>query len=657
VHPSHYGRICPIETPEGPNIGLVGHLSSYARINEFGLIETPYRKVSKGKITQDIHYLTAFEEAEHVIAHAGISYDEKGHITEAEVEARIKGQPKRIATELVDYMDVAPNQAFSIATSLIPFLGHDDANRALMGSNMQRQAVPCIKPQAPLVATGVEQRAAKDSGLLVVAEEDGKVIYVDAQKIIVRTGHHDREYNLVSFARSNQVTGLHQSPLVNVGDRIEKGQILADNSSTKGGELALGQNLLVAFLSWGGATFEDAIIISEKLVKDDRFTSIHIEEFTVDVRDTKLGEEITTHDIPNVGEEKLKDLDEDGIIRVGAEVWPGDILVGKISPKGESDLTPEERLLRAIFGEKAKEVKDSSLRMPHGKNGRIVSIKVFSRERGDRLETGVIKRIHIEVAQLRKIAVGDKLAGRHGNKGVISKILPEADMPYLEDGTPVDIILNPLGVASRMNLGQILETHLGWAASRLGYQAICPAFIDPKESEIREELKKAGLPEHGKVKLFDGRSGESFAQEVTVGQIYMLKLSHMVEDKIHMRSIGSYSLITQQPLGGKAQGGGQRFGEMEVWALEGYGASHTLQEIITIKSDDVVGRAAIYDAIVRGEKLKNPRVPASFFVLVNELKGLALNVIINQTAAAMEEGEEDDSQEYGRRPRERTMRI
>ena len=660
VHPSHYGRICPIETPEGPNIGLVGHLATYARVNEFGLIETPYRKVSKGVITSEVHYLTAFEETQYVIAHAGIRYDDKGQFLDEEVEARIKGQPRRVSRDEVNYIDVSTTQAFSVATGLIPFLGHDDANRALMGSNMQRQAVPCIKPQQPRVATGMEVYAGRDSGLLVLAQEDGKVLYVDAQKIIVRTGHHDHEYNLVNFSRSNQVTALHHTPIVRGGERVTKGQVLADNSSTKNGELALGQNLLVAFLSWGGATFEDAIIISERLVKDDRFTSIHIEEFTMDVRDTKLGEEITTHDIPNVGEEKLKDLDEDGVVRVGAEVRPGDILVGKISPKGESDLTPEERLLRAIFGEKAKEVKDTSLRMPHGKQGRVVGIKVFSRERGNRLETGVIKRIHVEIAQLRKISVGDKLAGRHGNKGVISKVLPEEDMPYLADGTPVDIILNPLGVASRMNIGQILETHLGLAASILDYQAICPAFIDPTEAEIKVELARAGIPESGKVPLRDGRTGERFEQDVMVGQIYILKLTHMVEDKIHMRSIGPYSLITQQPLGGKAQGGGQRFGEMEVWALEGYGASHTLQEMITIKSDDVIGRAAIYDAIVRGEKLKNPRVPASFFVLVNELKGLALNVIIKQKERETDptlDFEEGGESRFGRRSRERFEKI
>jgi DNA-directed RNA polymerase subunit beta len=509
VHPSHYGRICPIETPEGPNIGLVGHLASFARVNAFGLIETPYRKVDKGTISDEVHYLTAFEEAEYNIAHAGIAYDSKsGKILDEELEARYKGSPRLVQRDDVDYIDVATSQAFSIATTLIPFLGHDDANRALMGSNMQRQAVPCISAQAPLVATGAEARAAQDSGLLILAKEDGKVTYVDAQKIIVRTGHRDTEYNLLNFARSNQVTALHHTPIVKAGERVTKGQVIADNSSTKGGELALGQNLLVSFLSWGGATFEDAIILSERLVKDDRFTSIHIEEFTMDVRDTKLGEEVTTHDIPNVGEEKLKDLDEEGIIRVGAEVRTGDLLVGKISPKGETDLTPEERLLRAIFGEKAKEVKDTSLRMPHGKQGRVTGIKIFSREKGNRLETGVIKRIHIEIAQLRKISVGDKLAGRHGNKGVIAKILSEENMPYLEDGTPVDIILNPLGVASRMNIGQILETHLGIAAKTLGYQAICPPFIDPSEKEIRGELEKAGLPPTGKVPLYDGRTGE-----------------------------------------------------------------------------------------------------------------------------------------------------
>ncbi|MEK7173459.1 MAG: DNA-directed RNA polymerase subunit beta [Patescibacteria group bacterium] len=626
VHPSHYGRICPIQTPEGPNIGLVGHLASYARISEYGIIETPYRKVEQGKLTNEVQYLTAFEEARFNIAHAGIPYNTDGEISEEIVEARVKGQPSVISREDVQYIDISPQQAISIATSLIPFLEHDDANRALMGSNMQRQAVPNILAQVPLVSTGVEGRVARDSGLVVVAEEAGVVTAVDARHIVIKEAKQERTYSLINYLRSNNATSLHQRPLVQVGDRVAKGAVLADNLSTDNGELALGQNVLVAFLSWGGFNYEDAIIISERLVQRDTFTTVHIEDFTINVRDTKLGPEVTTHDIPNVGEEKLKDLDEDGIVRIGAEVRPGDILVGKISPKGESDLTPEERLLRAIFGEKARDVKDSSLRMPIGKQGRVVGVKVFSRDQGDRLESGVIKGIRVEVAQLRKVLVGDKLAGRHGNKGVISRILPVEDMPYLEDGTPVDIILNPLGVASRMNLGQILETHLGWAAHKLKYQAITPSLVGATDEEISEQLEKAGLPRDGKVKLYDGRTGSSFEQNVTVGVIYMMKLVHMVEDKIHMRSIGPYSLITQQPLGGKAQGGGQRFGEMEVWALEGFGAAYTLQEMLTIKSDDVTGRVSTYDAIVRGEPYKNPNIPASFHVLVNELKGLALDV-------------------------------
>jgi DNA-directed RNA polymerase subunit beta len=637
VHPSHYGRICPIQTPEGPNIGLVGHLASYAKINDFGIIETPYQKVDGGKLTKKIEHLTAFEEARHNIAHAGINYTKEGSIDEEAVEARIKGQPGIIPREDIDYIDISPQQAISIATSLIPFLEHDDANRALMGSNMQRQAVPSIVPQVPVVSTGVEKRVAHDSGLVVVAEDDGVVAHADAQSIRVKySNKKEKTYKLINYIRSNSATAMHQRPLVKTGDKIEKDQALADNTSTRNGELALGQNILVAFLSWGGANFEDAIILSERLVKDDLFSTVHIEDFTINVRDTKLGPEVTTHDIPNVGEERLKDLDEDGIVRIGAEVRSGDILVGKISPKGESDLTPEERLLRAIFGEKARDVKDTSLRMPHGKQGRIVGVKVFSRDMGDKLESGVIKSIRVEVAQLRKVSVGDKLAGRHGNKGVISKILPVQDMPYLEDGTPVDIILNPLGVASRMNIGQILETHLGWAADKLGYQAITPSLLGATDEEIHEELRKAGLPEDGKVKLFDGRTGTSFDQKVTVGKIYMMKLTHMVEDKIHMRSIGPYSLITQQPLGGKAQGGGQRFGEMEVWALEGYGAAHTLQEMITIKSDDVTGRVSAYDAIVRGERFKSPNIPASFNVLVNELKGLALDVELNYDSSSLD---------------------
>ena len=627
VHPSHYGRICPIETPEGPNIGLVGHLAGYARLNDLGLIETPYVKVRDGRVTREVEYMNAAAEIKFNIAHAGISVDEQGNILQEQVEARVHGTPSVVSRAEVDYVEVSPQQAISVATSLIPFLEHDDANRAMMGSNMQRQAVPCVRAHAPLVGTGVEERAARDSGRVILAEEEGVVETVDAKEIVVK-GKSGKTYNypLVSFLRTNAFTAIRQRPVVPHGARVKKGDVLADSSSTDGGALGLGQNILVAFVSWFGANYEDAIILSERLLKDDRFTSIHVEDFTVDVRDTKLGEEVTTPDIPNVGEEKLKNLDEDGVVRLGAEVRSGDILVGKITPKGESDLTPEERLLRAIFGEKAREVKDTSLRLPHGKRGRIVGVREFSREKGDKLEAGVIKRIQVDVAQLRKIAVGDKLAGRHGNKGVISKIMPEEDMPHLADGTPVEIILNPLGVASRMNLGQIFETHLGWAASRLGYRAITPALAGVTEDEIRVELVRAGLPADGKVDLYDGRTGEKFGEKVTVGQVYILKLIHLVEDKIHMRSIGPYSLITQQPLGGKAQFGGQRFGEMEVWALEGYGAAHTLQEMLTIKSDDVLGRAATYEAIINGEKIKNPNIPASFNVLVNELKGLALNV-------------------------------
>ena len=641
VHPSYYGRLCPIMTPEGPNIGLINHLASYAKVNDFGIIETPYHRVKNGKLTGEIQYMTAFEEARHKIAHAGVAIGKDGKIVDNPVEGRFNGQPGLFALDEIDYIDVSAQQALSIATSLIPFLEHDDATRAMMGSNMQRQAVPCIVPQMPLVGTGIEERAARDSGRLIFAEEDGVVSHVDAKKITIKSAKKERVHTLINFARSNQSTVIHQRPVVRIGDKVKKGDVLVDTSLTDRGNLALGQNLLVAFLSWGGANFEDAIILSERLVKDDVFTSVHVEDFTVDVRDTKLGPELTTPDIPNVGEDKLKDLDEEGIVRIGAEVRPGDILVGKISPKGESELTPEERLLRAIFGEKARDVKDTSMRLSNGKRGRIVSVTIFFREKGDKLETGVIKQIRVGVAEMRKISVGDKLAGRHGNKGVISRILPEADMPYLADGTPVDIILNPLGVASRMNIGQILETHLGWAAKNLGYYAVTPALLGATEDEIKKELRSAGLPGDGKIALYDGRSGELFDQKITVGQIYMLKLNHMVEDKIHMRSVGSYSLITQQPLGGKAQGGGQRFGEMEVWALEGYGAAHSLQEILTIKSDDVSGRAAAYDAIVRREQFRTPNVPASFHVLMNELKGLALDVELRGVQAhhGDEEGE------------------
>ena len=627
VHSSHYGRICPIETPEGPNIGLVGHLASCARLNDYGFIETPYRRVKKGRLTKEIVYLNAIEEEKYNIAHAGVAISPKGELLDKEVEARIQSRPGTIKRSKIDFIDVLPQQPISIATSLIPFLEHDDSNRALMGSNMQRQAVACIKPEAPLVGTGIERRAAKDSGQLIVAQENGRVEEVDASHIKIQSSKlKAQNYPLRSFVRTNQYTSICQHALVKKGQLVKKGDILADGAATDQGKLALGQNLLVAFMSWRGGNFEDAIILSEKLVKDDRFTSIHIESFTCDVRETKLGPEITTPDIPNVGEERLKDLDEEGIVRIGAEVGPNDILIGKISPKGETDLTAEERLLQAIFGEKARDVKDSSLRMSHGKRGRVVGIQIFSRDKGDKLMTGVIKSIQVEVAQLRKVSVGDKLAGRHGNKGVISKILPEEDMPHLADGTPVDIVLNPLGVASRMNIGQILETHLGWAAHALGRQMISPALAGIKEEEIKENLRKAGLPEDGKVTLHDGRTGEVFEHRVTVGYIYIMKLLHLVEDKIHMRSVGPYSLITQQPLGGKAQFGGQRFGEMEVWALEGYGAAHTLQEMLTIKSDDITGRANAYDSIIRGKPIQAPNVPASFNVLVNELKALGLDV-------------------------------
>ncbi len=642
VHTSHYGRICPIQTPEGPNIGLVGHLATYARINEFGFIETPYRKVVNGKVTDEIVYLLASEELNYNIADAGTPYDENGKITAKSVNARIGGQAGFCDVSEVDFIDVAPQQAISVATSFIPFLEHDDANRALMGSNMQRQAVSCIKPQAPLVATGAEEKAAKDSGQVVVAKEDGEVVEVDASHISIKDAKGKvKTYELHTFVRSNQYSSITQKPIVKRGQKVKKGDVLADGASTDNGQMALGQNLVVAFLSFYGNNFEDAIVLSERLVQEDRFTSVHIENFSVSVRDTKLGPEVTTCDIPNVGEDKLKDLDEDGIVRVGAEVNAGDILVGKISPKGEADLTPEERLLRAIFGEHARDIKDTSLRVPHGKRGRVVGVKVFSRDKGDKLPSGVIKSIEIEIAELRKISVGDKLAGRHGNKGIISKILPVEDMPHLEDGTPVDIVLNPLGVASRMNIGQILETHLGWAALNGKFQAVTPALAGASEEDIRKELKALGLSETGKTDLYDGRTGEKFDQKVTVGVMYVLKLNHLVEDKMHMRSIGPYSLITQQPLGGKAQFGGQRFGEMEVWALEGYGAAHMLQEMLTIKSDDVVGRTAAYDAVIRGEDIQSPNIPASFNVLVNELKSLGFSV---ELTGAKEE-EIDDEKE------------
>lgn len=627
VHTSHYGRLCPIHTPEGPNIGLILRLSMYARVNRFGIIETPYAKVEKGVVTDEIVYLNAHEEERYHIAHAAVEVDDNGKIKPDILEARLKGEPVIVAKKQIEYIDIASNQAFSVATSMIPFINHDDANRALMGSNMQKQATPCIVQEAPLVGTGVEELAARDTGRMIMALEAGEVVEADARHIVVKNKDgKKKEYTLTTFQRTNDFSAFYHIASVSVGDKVKRGDVLANTSSTDNGQMALGQNMLVAFMSWSGANYEDAIIISERVVKNSKFSTIHIDELEVSVRDTKLGPEVTTPDIPNVSELKLRNLDEEGIIRIGAEVRPGDILVGKVTPKGETQLTPEERLLRSIFGEKAKDVKDTSLRLEAGKRGRVIGVKIFTRENGDQLESGVIKRIHITVAQVRNVSVGDKLAGRHGNKGVISRILPEEDMPYTEDGNPVDVILTPLGVPSRMNLGQILELHLGMAANTLGYQAIVPPFAGATENEVKAELVSAGLPADGKLWLRDGRTGDTFAQRISVGYMYIMKLHHMVEDKIHMRSIGPYSLITQQPLGGKAQVGGQRFGEMEVWALLGYGAAYTLREMLTIKSDDIVGRSAAFDAIVRGEKISHPHTPAAFNVLVNQLRGLSLDI-------------------------------
>lgn len=656
VHPSHYGRMCPIETPEGPNIGLIGSLSTHARINDLGFIETPYRKVEDGRITGKIDYLTADEEDKYVIAQANAPFDEDGNFTAKKVLVRIHNPLKKIDEvkmvdpEQVDYMDVSPSQTVSVSTSLIPFLEHDDANRALMGSNMQRQAVPLLKARAPFVGTGVEHRAVKDTGEVIVAKNGGVVTKVDAKHVEIKHKDGIDVYELEKFRRSNQGTCVNQKPIVNEGEKIKAGQVVADSTATDMGELALGQNLLVAFMPWEGFNYEDAIVLSERLVKEDTLSSIHIEEFEAEARDTKLGSEEITREVPNIGEDALKDLDDDGIVRVGAEVVPGDILVGKVTPKGETELTAEEKLLRAIFGEKAREVRDTSLRVPHGEGGIVIDVKIFSREAGDDLSPGVNKLIRAYVAHKRKISEGDKLAGRHGNKGVISKILPEEDLPFLEDGTPVDIILNPLGVPSRMNLGQILETHLGWAANA-GWSddgkpvdgpifVKTPVFDGASEKEIKEALVKAGLPASGKTKLYDGRTGEPFSEEVTVGYIYVMKLLHLVDDKIHARSTGPYSLITQQPLGGKAQFGGQRFGEMEVWALEAYGAANTLQEILTVKSDDVAGRVKAYEAIVKGENIPEAGIPESFRVLVKEMQSLCLNV-----QAFYEEGKEMEFRE------------
>ena len=647
VHSSYYGRICPIETPEGQNIGLISHLANYSRLNEYGFLETPYFPVKKGKIGTKIVWMNALEEEKYKIAQGSAKLDNNGRIADNTVDARFKSQPIVAKKEEIEYIDVSYNQIMAVAPSLIPFLEHDDANRALMGSNMQRQAVPPIRPQAPLVSTGIEEKAVFDSGRLIIAEADGVVVEVDGRGIAIEENNGKKKNYIVhKFQRSNYYTSISERPLVKKGAKVKKGDILADCASSENGVLALGQNLLVAFTPWEGANFEDAIVLSERVRENDIFSSIYIEDFYCDIRDTKLGPEITTPDIPNVLEDRLKNLDEEGIIRIGAEVGAGDILVGKISPKGEVEMTSEEKLLRAVFGEKVADVRDTSLVLPHGKSGRIVGIKIFSRDHGDKLEPGVIKKIQIDIAQLRKVRAGDKLAGRHGNKGVISQVRPVEDMPYLEDGTPIDIILNPLGIASRMNLGQVLETHLGMAAKKLGYRAVTPVFVGATEEQIKEELKKAGLPETGKMTVYDGRTGKPFPGPITVGYIYMLKLNHLVEDKIHMRSTGPYSLITQQPLGGKAQFGGQRFGEMEVWALEGYGAAHTLQEMLTIKSDDIFGRGAAFESIIRGEKIKNLSTPSAFNVLVSEIKALGLGVeIVMGEGTPLRSSRKDENEE------------
>jgi len=648
VHHTHYSRMCPIETPEGPNIGLIGSLATYARINEYGFIEAPYRKVDKstGKVLNEIVYMTADVEDEYVIAQADEPLDEENRFINERVTVRSKDDILSVPREEVDFMDVSPKQVVSVATAMIPFLENDDANRALMGSNMQRQAVPLLVSQAPIVGTGIEYKAARDSGVVNIARNSGIVERVTADKIVIKTddGRRD-EYELLKFKRSNQGTCINCRPIVNEGDRVEKGQVISDGPSTELGEIALGRNVLVGFMPWEGYNYEDAILISEELVKEDALTSIHIEEYESEARDTKLGPEEITRDIPNVGEEALKDLDERGIIRIGAEVTAGDILVGKVTPKGETELTAEERLLRAIFGEKAREVRDTSLRVPHGEGGIVVDVKVYTRENGDELPPGVNEMVRVFIAQKRKISVGDKMAGRHGNKGVVSRILPVEDMPFLPDGTPLQICLNPLGVPSRMNIGQVLEVHLGLAAKALGWYMATPVFDGAHEEDIQELLEKAGFSPDGKIQLYDGRTGEPFDHPVTVGYMYMLKLHHLVDDKMHARSTGPYSLVTQQPLGGKAQFGGQRFGEMEVWALEAYGAAHTLQEILTVKSDDITGRVKTYESIVKGENIPEPGVPESFKVLVKELQSLCLDVKVlteDNQEVALKEFEDDD---------------
>ena len=658
VHYSHYGRMCPIETPEGPNIGLISYLATYARINEYGFIEAPYRAVDKEtfKVSEEITYMTADEEDNYIVGQAAEPLDENGCLINARITARHRDEVVEVDKERVDYIDVSPRMMVSIATAMIPFLPNDDANRALMGANMQRQAVPLLRPEAPIVGTGMEHKICVDSEIVVVAEGDGVVTDLDARHVTVQYDSGEKKtYKLTKYLRSNHTTCINQRPIVAVGDRVlgpgskgpngEEGPtVLADGPATDQGEIALGRNILVGFMTWEGYNYEDAVLLNERLVREDLYTSIHIEEFEIDARDTKLGPEEITRDIPNVGEDALKDLDENGIIRVGAEVKAGDILVGKVTPKGETDLTAEERLLRAIFGEKAREVRDTSLKVPHGESGIVLDTKVFTREAGDELGPGVNMVVRVYIAQRRKIQVGDKMAGRHGNKGVVSRVLPQEDMPFLPDGTPLDIVLNPLGVPSRMNIGQVLEVHLGYAAHALGCKVATPIFDGAREEDISAMLAEAGLDPEGKSVLYDGRTGEPFDNKVTVGYVYFLKLHHLVDDKIHARSTGPYSLVTQQPLGGKAQFGGQRFGEMEVWALEAYGAAYTLQEILTVKSDDVTGRVRTYEAIVKGHNVPQPGVPESFKVLVKELQSLCLDIqVLDVDGNAIELKDDEDA--------------
>jgi DNA-directed RNA polymerase subunit beta len=649
VHYSHYARLCPIETPEGPNIGLINYLSSYARVNEYGFLITPYRRIDKetGVVTKEVVYMTADVEDQYIMAMATEPLDEQGRLINKRVTCRHRDEIIDVDREKVDFMDVSPRMMISIATAMIPFLENDDANRALMGANMQRQAVPLMTTQQPIVATGIEHRCAVDSGVVVLAEGEGTVTRVSADSITVRyDSGESKDYKLIKFSRSNQGTCFNQRPIVKVGERVKEGDVIADGPSTSQGEISLGKNVLVGFTTWEGYNYEDAVLLNERLVMDDVYTSIHVEEYECDARDTKLGPEEITRDIPGVGDDALKYLDERGIICVGAEVRSGDILVGKVTPKGETDLTAEERLLRAIFGEKAREVRDTSLKVPHGESGIIVDVKVFTRENGDEMSPGVNQVVRVYIAQKRKISVGDKMAGRHGNKGVVSRILPREDMPYLPDGTPLDIVLNPLGVPSRMNIGQVLEVHLGYAAQALGWKVATPIFNGANETAIRETLREGGLREDGKSVLYDGRTGEKFDNDVTVGWVYFLKLHHLVDDKIHARSTGPYSLVTQQPLGGKAQFGGQRFGEMEVWALEAYGAAHTLQEILTVKSDDVTGRVRTYESIVKGHNIPQPGVPESFKVLVKELQSLCLDIKVLDKDGQEIELKEDDEDDY-----------